>query len=184
VGACAHRLGDATGGSALGAGGANPDNARRSGPVPVTLSPGDRRTWRATTGPASSRSAHDPRRVTAGAYCGGGAGHRCGGQRPATGALPRKREQGQAAPPPAARVPGTLRCPVASLPQLVHALLHVPRILASHGLGRSAWRAGGAPLKPVEKVAAARGRGQADLTTHRYLCSLPTGSQNRTPENA
>ena len=33
VGACAHRLGDATEGSALDAGGADPDNARRSGPV-------------------------------------------------------------------------------------------------------------------------------------------------------
>jgi hypothetical protein len=29
VGACAHRLGDATGGSALDAGGASPDNARQ-----------------------------------------------------------------------------------------------------------------------------------------------------------
>jgi hypothetical protein len=37
VGACAHRLGDATRGSALDAGGAAPDNARRSGPGELTF---------------------------------------------------------------------------------------------------------------------------------------------------
>jgi hypothetical protein len=34
-----------------------PENARRSGPGAFDLSPGDRRTWRVTIGPASSRSA-------------------------------------------------------------------------------------------------------------------------------
>ena len=37
---------------ALDAGGADPDNARRSGPVAVTLSHGDRRTRRVRDGPA------------------------------------------------------------------------------------------------------------------------------------
>jgi hypothetical protein len=45
VGACAHRLGDATGGSALDAGGAAPDNPRRSGPVSWPFAR-DRRTRR------------------------------------------------------------------------------------------------------------------------------------------
>jgi hypothetical protein len=49
VGACAHRLGDATGGSALDAGGADPDNARRSCRL-LSHSPGDRHTWRDAVG--------------------------------------------------------------------------------------------------------------------------------------
>jgi hypothetical protein len=83
VGACAHRLGDATGGSALDAGGASPDNARRSGPAPVTFHP-------ATGAPGAlrpvrlARGARDPRRVTAGRVLRPGAGHRRGGHRPAT----------------------------------------------------------------------------------------------------
>ena len=65
--------------------------------------------------PAPARLARDYRpgqlaeRVTHGALRRGvlrpGAGHRRGGQRPATGALPRKREWARLTPPPAARVP-------------------------------------------------------------------------------
>jgi len=69
--------------STVEAGGADPDNARRSGPVPVTFrlaigAPGARRPAR------PARGAHDPRRVTAGRVLRRGAGHRRDGQRPAT----------------------------------------------------------------------------------------------------
>jgi hypothetical protein len=46
VGACAHRLGDATEGSALDAGGADPDNARQGGPGDCDLHPANRLAWR------------------------------------------------------------------------------------------------------------------------------------------
>jgi len=51
--------------------------------------------------------------------------------------------------------------------------------------GRPAWRAEGVPLKARREVVTAwqgarHGKGQ---TAHRYLCSLPIGSQNRTSEN-
>ena len=52
-------------------------------PADCDLSPGDRRTWRETTAPPA-RAARDPRRVTAGRVLRRGAGHRRGGQRPAT----------------------------------------------------------------------------------------------------
>jgi hypothetical protein len=69
--------------STVEAGGADPDNARRPGPVPVTFrlaigAPGARRPAR------PARGAHDPRRVTAGRVLRRGAGHRRDGQRPAT----------------------------------------------------------------------------------------------------
>lgn len=86
---------------ALDAGGASPDDARRSGPVGCDLPPGDRRTWPETTGPASSRSAANPWCVRRGVCCvgvrGNGGGNGAAGKRPvpmrfrATGAprLPR-----------------------------------------------------------------------------------------------
>jgi len=78
------------------------------------LSYGDWRTWRVTTDPAA-RGAHDPRRVTAGcaaARCGASARRAAARDRCA----PAQEGAGQAAPPPAARVPNTLRRTVASLP--------------------------------------------------------------------
>jgi hypothetical protein len=68
---------------ALDAGGASLDDARRSGPVPVILSPGDWSTWRMTTGPASSPGVAHAWCVTAGRPVRRGVGHRRGGQRPA-----------------------------------------------------------------------------------------------------
>jgi hypothetical protein len=81
-----------------------------------------------------------------------GTGHWRGGQRPATSALPRKREW--------ARLPRHLRrespppfvAPPRHSPSSFTLSVHVPRILASRGPGRSAWRAGGAPLMIVKKV--------------------------------
>ncbi len=54
--------------STVEAGGASPDNARRSGPRACDLSPGDRRTSRATTSPARAVMHGALRR---GAHCGG-----------------------------------------------------------------------------------------------------------------
>ena len=145
VGACAHRLGDATEGSALDAGGADPDNARRSGLAPVTFhqaigAPGARRPAR------PARGARDPRCVTAGSLLRRGAGHRRGGQRPATvryrargsgPGCPHLRRESPSAPDRHAR-----------RSQLVKRFsVYVPRILNEIGRGRQAWRAGGAPLK-------------------------------------
>jgi hypothetical protein len=82
---------------ALDAGGAGPDNARRSGPVPVILSSGDWRIWRTTTGPASSPGAvmHGAlRRVV---RHGGVRGNGAAGSGPRRRALAQE-EAGQAAP--------------------------------------------------------------------------------------
>jgi hypothetical protein len=142
VGARAHRRGDATGGSALDAGGADPENARRSGLVLVTFPrrPAHRRR---TTGPASSRSAGPTAR-----YGGSMAAARCGAS--ALGSGPRRcaialEEAGQAArhlrrdsPPPR-----PLR---RALPARSTLYVHVLRILREIKLGRSAWRAECAPL--------------------------------------
>jgi hypothetical protein len=146
VGACAHRLGDATGGSALDAGGASPDNARRSGPA---LWPFIRRLAHLAR---DDRPGQLAEHMTHGALRRGvlrpGAGHRQLGQRPATGALPRKREQGQAAPHLRRESPTPFAAPSHHSPISFTLSVYVPCILASRDLGRSAWRAEGAPLKP------------------------------------
>jgi hypothetical protein len=67
---------------ALAGGGAAPDNARRSGPVAVTLSAGDRHTRRDDRpGQLAERRHPVP---YGGVWLRHGAGHRRGGQRPAT----------------------------------------------------------------------------------------------------
>jgi hypothetical protein len=163
VGACAHRLGDATGGSALDAGRASPDNARRSGPV---LWPFIRRL---------ALSAHDDRpgqlaeRMTHGALRRGvlrlGAGHRRGGQRRATGALPRKRERARL-PRHLRREPPHLSPPRRVTPQLVYARrarpAH-PRESRPRPVGVARRRCA---LEAVEKVVTAKGQG-AKLDTAR-----------------
>jgi hypothetical protein len=65
-------------------------------------------------------------------------------------------EVGQAAPPPVARLPDIPGHPGTALPRLFTLSVHVPRILVSFGPGRSAWRAGGAPLMIVKKILTAR----------------------------
>ena len=112
VGAGLQRFAAPTSGLASGlalavrpAGGAAPDNARRSGPVPVTSRP-------ATGAPGArwsarpTRGARDSRCVTAGCVLRRDAGRRRGGQRPAPVRY-RARGRRAAAPPPAARVPIT-----------------------------------------------------------------------------
>jgi hypothetical protein len=143
--------------------------------VPLTLE-WPARTMRGVPAPSlwpfARRSAHLARddrpgqlaeRVTYGALrrgagCGGVSGHRCGGQRPRRCA-PAQEEAGQAAPPPAARVPNISLAAIAR-----HCLARSRSPCSSRvsfailGLGWSAWRAEGAPLKPlVEKVVTAHG---------------------------
>ena len=132
--------------STVDAGGASPDNARRSGPVAVTFH-GDRRTWRDADGLAV---------VLAGAAAGYGGDRR----RPVTGGAVRgsrravglaSEGRGEAAAPqrrdPGSN-PGRLR-------RVTLAALS-PRLLASvlavHGRGRQARRAEGAPLMIVKKI--------------------------------
>jgi hypothetical protein len=81
--------------STVEAGGASPDNARRSGPVSVTLSLGDWRTWAMPTGLASSRSERPTARY--GGVC-AAAGVRGVGAGAAArdGALSRKRKRAAA----------------------------------------------------------------------------------------
>jgi hypothetical protein len=151
VGACAHRRGDATGGSALDAGGADPDNARRSGSVscdfarrPAHLARDDRL--------GQFADARDSWCVTAGCELRPGAGHRRGGQRPAPvryrargsgpGCLGHLRRESPTSLAATARhYPARSRSPCPSRASF-----------ASLGLGQSAWRAEGAPLKNVKEV--------------------------------
>ena len=136
-------------GSALDAGGASPDTARRSGPRRCDLSSDDRHIWRVlTTGPASSR-----KRLTHGCVTAGCAAARCRGIGGAgSGPRPvRSRARGrgpEAAPPPAARVPShPFRPPTLSAHFPSSFTLSVPAPRISRMAGPSARRAEGAPLK-------------------------------------
>jgi hypothetical protein len=123
--------------STVEAGGAGPDNAWRSGPE---LRPFIRRLAHSARDDLLGQLAE---RMTHGALRWGvlrpGAGHRRGGQRHATGALPRKRERARL-PATCGENPTPFAARRVTLP-LVHALRAVLRILASCGLGQS----GGAP---------------------------------------
>jgi hypothetical protein len=142
----AHRLGDATGGSAPDAGGAGPGQcaAFRSGGCDLSL--GDRHTWRDGDRRASSRRAvvHGAlRRVRAAA--GRGASTRRAAAR--AGALSRWRQRARLPRHLRRESPTSLaammqRCPVRS-----RSPCSSRASFASLGLGRSAWRAEGAPLK-------------------------------------
>jgi integrase len=110
------------------------------------------------------------RRGAAAARCGASARRAAARDRCA----PAQEGAGQAAPLPAARVPGTLRRSVASLPSSFTLSVHVPRILASRGLGRSTWRAEGAPLMPARR---SRGDGGLswDASRQRWVASVTVG---------
>ena len=137
---CAERLEGSSG--ALAGGGADTDNARRSGPVTVTL-PGDRRTWRERDGlvllgwrGSRGRDGGDRLRPVPGKPCAAAAadvGPASEGRGEA--AAPQRRDPGRT-PAAYSRSPGrSARSPVLA-----------PARVA--GPGRQAWRAEGAPLKP------------------------------------
>jgi hypothetical protein len=120
-------------------------------PVSCDLSPGDRHTWREATGPASSRSARPTVRyggVRAAAGCGASARRAAARD----DALSRKRKR--------ARLPCHLRrespSPLAATARHCPVRSRSPcssrASFASLGLGRSAWRAEGAPLMIVKKI--------------------------------
>jgi hypothetical protein len=82
-----------------------------------------------------------------GAGCGRVRGVGAAGSGPRRCAIAQE-EVGQAAPPPAARVPNTPGRLGAELPARSRSACLSRASFASLGLGRSAWRAGGVPLKP------------------------------------
>ena len=137
--------------STVEAGGASPDNARRSVPVAVTF---------------FRRSAHSGARLTAWPWCwrarqrdtagtAGGRSPGCRARQPPRRRTCVRRTRRKAAAPQRRdpRVnPGRLRrVTLAALPSRLLA-----PVLAVHGLGRQARRAEGAPLKTVEKVVTTR----------------------------
>jgi hypothetical protein len=133
--------------STVEAGGADPDNARRSGPcdcdiLPAIGAPGARVTALAVVLAGAAAGYGGDRRwpVTGGAVR---------GSRRAVGLASEGR--GESCRPATARPPGEARPPTAghpgrSSPQLLAS------VLAVHGLGRQARRAGGAPLMIVKKI--------------------------------
>ena len=132
-------------------------------PVSCDLSPGDRHTWREATGPASSRSARPTVRyggVRAAAGCGASARRAAARD----DALSRKRKR--------ARLPCHLRrespSPLAATARHCPVRSRSPcssrASFASLGLGRSAWRAEGAPLMTVKKILTATPLRAADCS--------------------
>ena len=92
------------------AGGASPDNARRSAPAPVTFRPAIGHLARDDRpGQLAERITHSALRR--GARCGQVRGIGAAGSGPRRCAIAQE-EEGQAAPPPAARVPNTLAATV------------------------------------------------------------------------
>jgi hypothetical protein len=137
---------DATAGSALDAGGADPDNARRSGPVSWPFAgrlahlAGD--DW---SGQLAERMTHSALRR----------GSRHGGVRDIgasgsarDGALPRKRKRARLLPTCGESPHHSGRHGEALSRLVQHFSVHVPHLLHEMVRCQSAWRTGGAPLVP------------------------------------
>jgi hypothetical protein len=127
------------------------DNARRSGPVPVTFRPAIGAPGARRRPGQLVRCARPTARDGGGACCGGVRGSGAVGQRPAPVRF-RAGGSGPGCPPPAARPPAPW--PLAPrTPRLVQRFsVYVLRALREHGQGWSAWRAEGAPLMIVKII--------------------------------
>ena len=133
--------------STVEAGGASPDNARRSGPLAATSSRllARRARGRRRGGGAGGRGSGIRRGPQA-------AGHRgvpCAAARRAVGLASEGR--GEKLPPRNGETPGEPRPPTAGHPGRFSPRLLAP-VLAVRGRGRQARRAEGAPLKPYRKL--------------------------------